>query len=171
MRAAASLCAALPFIVAACAPRGETAVNDSAANAAPPAVDVAAVRQAIEQGNAKFAMALQQGDTAAMVSAYTDDAIVMPQGEPAWNGRAAIATGAARMLQAVRFGDVKLATSNIDIAGDYAIETGTFEWTVTPKGGKPAPDKGKYLTVWKKQADGSWKLFRDIFNTDMAPKS
>jgi len=38
--------------------------------------------------------------------------------------------------------------------------------TVTPKGGKLTHDKGKYLTVWKKQADGSWKIYRDINNSD-----
>jgi ketosteroid isomerase-like protein len=32
------------------------------------------------------------------------------------------------------------------------------------------PDSGKYLTVWQKQADGGWKIIRDINNTDIAPK-
>ncbi len=33
--------------------------------------------------------------------------------------------------------------------------------------GKMISDKGKYVTVWKKQADGSWKVMLDIFNTDL----
>jgi len=34
---------------------------------------------------------------------------------------------------------------------------------------QPVVDNGKYLTVWKKQADGSWKVLFDMFNTDMPP--
>jgi ketosteroid isomerase-like protein len=32
-------------------------------------------------------------------------------------------------------------------------------------------DRGKYLAVWKKQADGSWKCVADMFNTDLPPAS
>jgi uncharacterized protein (TIGR02246 family) len=170
MRHTARLCATLPLFVAACAPKGETAVNDSAATVTAPAVDPAAVRQAVDQTNAKMTAALQSGDTAAMASVYQDDAVVMMSGMPAWHGHADIATNGRGMFDAMKLSDVKFNTTSLDIEGDYAIETGTYEMTVTPKGGKPAPDKGKYITVWKKQADGSWKVYRDISNSDSAPK-
>ena len=37
--------------------------------------------------------------------------------------------------------------------------------------GAPAPvqDRGKYIEIWRKQADGPWKLARDIFNSDLPP--
>lgn len=35
-----------------------------------------------------------------------------------------------------------------------------------PKKGKEATEVGKYLTVWHKQTDGSWKIFRDMNNAD-----
>jgi ketosteroid isomerase-like protein len=31
-------------------------------------------------------------------------------------------------------------------------------------------DRGKYMVLWKRQADGSWKLYRDMFNTSMPPR-
>jgi len=137
-------------------------VKDSAATAAPPVVDVAAVRQAIEQANAKQADALNRGDSTGLVANYADDAVLMFPGEPPWRGRNEIGANGVKLIRSAKFSDVKLNTVSVDVAGDYAIETGSFEWTVTPKGGKPMPDKGKYLTVWKKQADGSWKVYRDI---------
>ena len=170
MRSVARLVAALPFVVAACAPKGETAVNDSAATAAPPVVDVAAVRSTIEQTNAKMIDALQRADTAVLLANYDNDAVVMMSGQPAWRGKSEIAAAGSGMFQAVKFGDVKFNTSTVDVTGDYAIETGTYEMTVTETGKKPVPDKGKYLTVWKKQADGTWKVYRDITNTDLPPK-
>lgn len=171
MRVVAPLCAAVALFAAACAPKGETPVKDSAATAAPPVVDVAAVRQAIEQANAKFIDAMIRGDSAGMVANYADDAVVMDPGTPASRGRGEIGARFARKIQAAKVSDEKATTASVDVAGDYAIETGSFEVTVTPKGGKLTHDKGKYLTVWKKQADGSWKIYRDINNSDgPAPK-
>jgi uncharacterized protein (TIGR02246 family) len=132
-------------------------------------VDVAAVRQAIEQANAKQADALNRGDSTGLVANYADDAVLMFPGEPAWRGRNEIGANGVKLIRSAKFSDVKLNTVSVDVAGDYAIETGSFEWTVTPKGGKPMPDNGKYLTVWKKQADGSWKVYRDINNSDGPP--
>ena len=170
MRSVAPLCAAVILFAAACAPKGETAVNDSVATAAPPVVDVAAVRSAIDQTNAKMADALSKADTAAMFSVYDNDATVMMSGQPAWRGKSEIVTNGTQMFNAVKLSDVKFTTGTVDIAGDFAIETGTYEMTLTEKGKKPQPDKGKYVTVWKKQADGSWKVYRDISNSDGAPK-
>jgi uncharacterized protein (TIGR02246 family) len=169
MRPTVRLCVALPFLVAACAPKGETAVKDSAATATAPVVDPAAVRAAIEQQNARMTDALQKADTAAIGSLYADDAVVMMAGQPAWNGKAEMMRNGTAMLNEVKFSDMKLTTASVDVAGDYAIETGTVQMTLTPKGGKPMPDKGKYVTVWKKQADGSWKIYRDISNSDNPP--
>lgn len=171
MRNATRLCAALPFFVAACAPKGETPTTDSAATAAVAAVDPAAVRQTIDQENMKYADALQRGDTAALLALYDDDGMVMMGGAPAWRGHSEIASKGAEMFQNVKFSDATFNTTNVDVGGDFAIETGTYELTTTPKGGKPVPDKGKYVTVWKRQADGSWKVYRDIATSDLAPKT
>ena len=53
-------------------------------------------------------------------------------------------------------------------SGDLGFSSGTYEMTFTDNG-KPVHDKGKYVTVWKKQTDGSWKVVRDIFNSDLNP--
>src|SRR5678815_5959762 len=70
MRVVALLCAGVALLAAACAPKSETPVKDSAATAAPPVVDVAAVRQGIEQANAKFIDAMIRGDSAGMITNY-----------------------------------------------------------------------------------------------------
>jgi ketosteroid isomerase-like protein len=53
------------------------------------------------------------------------------------------------------------------IAGDLAIETGSFQMAMKPTAGPVMKDTGKYLTMWKHQADGSWKIIRDIDNSDL----
>jgi ketosteroid isomerase-like protein len=51
--------------------------------------------------------------------------------------------------------------------GDMAYSQGTYTMTVTnPKTKKPMTHKGKYLTVYTKQTDGSWKVVAHAFNSD-----
>ena len=86
MRVVALLCAGVALLAAACAPKSETPVKDSAATAAPPVVDVAAVRQAIEQANAKQSDAINRGDSTGLVANYADDAVLMfPKRYNVWN--------------------------------------------------------------------------------------
>ena len=39
--------------------------------------------------------------------------------------------------------------------------------TMNPPGAEPVHEAGKYIEIRKKQADGSWLLYRDIYNSDM----
>jgi ketosteroid isomerase-like protein len=52
-------------------------------------------------------------------------------------------------------------------SGDLGYTSGTTEATFKDASGKTASFKGKYLTVWKKQANGSWKVLYDMFNSDL----
>jgi uncharacterized protein (TIGR02246 family) len=146
------------------------AAISACAPAAPPPPDVAAVKTAIEAINAKFTAATEKGDSASVVALYDANAIALPPGEPAWNGTAAIAKGFGAMLGAFTVKDFTLTANDVVVGGDYAAETGTYKMTMVPKKGAAMEDHGKYVVVWKKQADGSWKLFRDIWNTDVTPK-
>jgi ketosteroid isomerase-like protein len=54
--------------------------------------------------------------------------------------------------------------------GDLATTRGSYTMTMTnPKTKKPVEDKGSYLTVYKKQADGGWKAIEDINTSEVAP--
>jgi ketosteroid isomerase-like protein len=133
--------------------------------------NVAAVRQSIEAGNTALIAALQKGDSLGAAALYDDSAMVLPSEMPAVSGRAAITSFWAGMGGMFTVSNMKLVVGDVVASGDLASETGRFEMTLTPKakGGKPIQDKGKYLVVWKKQPDGSYKLFRDMWNSDAAP--
>ncbi len=51
----------------------------------------------------------------------------------------------------------------IDVAqnGDLAYSYGRYHWTLADSTGKTSEFRGRYLTIWKKQADGSWKYVWD----------
>jgi ketosteroid isomerase-like protein len=149
----------LSLAAAACAP----------APAPPPPVDVAAVRKFIEGENAKFIEALKKGDSTAASMNYAEDAIFMQPDEPALRGRAAIMKNLGAGIVARTIVYEKPTTEDVIVRDDIAVETGTFEFTMKPKGAAAAKEfsgRGKYLTIWKKQADGGWKIIRDINNSD-----
>lgn len=55
-------------------------------------------------------------------------------------------------------------------SGELAYSIGTYELSWTGEKGATVTDRGKYVTLWRKQADGSWKVALDMFNSD-APAS
>ena len=151
--------------------RPDTAAPATATLAGSPAPDVAAVRQAIEAANARFESAAIKGDSATLAGVYADDAVLMLSNVPAARGHDAIAKAFGGMAAAMKLSAFKLTTQDVITVGDYAIETGAFDMSSqAAKGGKSVHDVGKYLVVWKKQADGSYKILRDIANSDQPMK-
>ena len=132
--------------------------------------DPSAVRQAVDQVNADFVAGLKAGDVARLVTHYDADAKVLPNGMPAAHGHAEIQKSLGEFLGAFTITDAELTTTDLTVKEDMAIETGALRMVMQPKqGGEAVTDIGKFVVVWKKQADGSWKLWRDIFNSDGAP--
>lgn len=59
--------------------------------------------------------------------------------------------------------------ADIAKSGDLGYTLGTYELKRRGAGGEPVVSHGKYCSVWKKQADGSWKWVVDIGNSSPAP--
>jgi ketosteroid isomerase-like protein len=102
------------------------------------------------------------------VSYYSDDAIVMPPNSPQATGKESIHALWKGMLGAPGFsGGWKPLKVDVARSSDLGYVSGTYEFTENDANGKPMTDKGKYVEVWKKQADGGWKCVADIFNSDL----
>jgi uncharacterized protein (TIGR02246 family) len=157
--------AALGFTVA-CSPRDSSTTDTTAAAAAP--VDEAAVRSEIEATNARGAAAINAADIPGWLTVYADDAVVMWPNGPATRGKADTEAAARALLAGATISGAAFTTEGVTVFGNDALETGTYVMTLTPKtGGSAINDKGKYMTHWKKQADGTWKIARDINNSDI----
>src|SRR4051812_20936119 len=149
-----------------CSPRPAPTDGSLAA----PAPSAAAVRSAIEAANASFLEAFRRGDKAGLMAAYTEDAVVLMPNAPEWRGTAALDKGYTEFLSQMAFKDGGVKTEDVIVGGDLAVETGSYTWTLEVKSGGEISDKGKYVTVWKRQPDGSWKIVRDINNSDLPAK-
>lgn len=136
-----------------------------AESAAPkkPSVDTAAMRQ---MGQARLD-ALAQGNTDSYLNAYAEDAIWMPPGSDTIMGKAAAKARLDSALKEVSFHIEQKAEEQLVPSDDCVIERGSFIATRTEKDGKEVgPIVGAYLSVWRKQADGQWKIAYDIWNNN-----
>jgi uncharacterized protein (TIGR02246 family) len=150
---------------AACrpAPRNESASMGGTADVNSAGLS-AQDRSALEDLNKKWEQAATAGDANALSALYTSDATVLPENAPAAKGDAVKTywTGFTKSFS----GKAELHTTSMDGQGDLAYVTGTFQ--LTPKGGSKAIE-GKWVTVNKKQSDGSWKMLVDIWNENAPP--
>jgi len=131
--------------------------------------DSATVRQAIDAVNVRFTSAFKRGDADSLMVLYTANAVQLNPNFPAWEGAAAIKQAFAGFFGAMTITDASFTTHDILIAGNKAIARGSYALRLKPKnGGAEIADRGKYVTTWERQPDGSWKIIRDISNTDGA---
>src|SRR4030095_11386183 len=96
------------------------------------------------------------------MSYLATDAAMYAPGMPVTTGAAAIRKAFTEMSSAPGFSLSWSATkADVSSTGDLGYTVGTYQTTM---GG--ATEKGKYVTIWKKQSGGNWKVSEDIFNAD-----
>jgi len=108
-------------------------------------------------------------DPAKFASYYADDALVLSPNAPLIAGKDKIQAGLTTLMAdpnfALTFHSTRVEAST---GGDFVYTIGAYSRTVSdPKDKRPVTDKGNYLTVWKKQADGNWKVATDMDNSEL----
>jgi len=118
--------------------------------------------RAIDQ---KFGEAVLAKNWAGAAALYAPEASLMQPNGPAVNGRAMIQA----WLEAFPpISTLTIETQEIDGMGDLAYTRGTYAMTFTlPGAPRPTEDRGKYLLIERKQADGSWLITDEMFNSDV----
>jgi uncharacterized protein (TIGR02246 family) len=148
----------LPFVAALLCHAGTAFAQvgaDSAAAAAGIAVSASA-----------FSRALERGDAEGMATQYVDDAVVVPPG-----GRMIAGRDSIRAFWTPRNPDFRtlahsLTTDRLEVTGDVAVEVGTWRQEGQMRNEAPRESAGRYVVVWRRQADGAWRM---QFDTWTAP--
>jgi ketosteroid isomerase-like protein len=124
--------------------------------------------QALREADAAWSKAAESKDLDKTLSYYSDDATVLPPNAPAATTKEAIRKVWQDMLATPGF-VISWKATKVEVAksGDLGFVTGTYEVTMNDASGKPVSEKGKYVEVWKKQADGKWKCGTDTWNSDL----
>lgn len=113
----------------------------------------------------EFSEATAKGGGKAFASWFAPDGVTLGDGKPPVEGQGAIAAVATWSPQEYEL-TWTAAGARMSPAGDYGFTWGTYTGVVT---GEPGGRKtGRYILVWKKQADGRWKVELDASNTGPA---
>lgn len=127
----------------------------------------AADERAIRDTEAQWSKAAAKG-VDAFVSFYADDAVALPPNAPISTSKESTRAALRPMFEAPGF-SLTFEASKVEVArsGDIGYSYGTYSMTMNDPKGAPTNDKGKYVTVYRKQADGKWKAIVDTFNSDL----
>ena len=110
-------------------------------------------------------MSVKQGIAKAFVNYAADNAMILRDnmlpivGQNAIGDLWANTPDGAKLIWEPDFADI--ATS-----GDLGYTIGHWTYSVTDSSGKTQSSKGRYVTIWKKQADGNWKYVFDTGSSD-----
>jgi uncharacterized protein (TIGR02246 family) len=114
----------------------------------------------------EWTAAWNAGDVEALLGLYTDEPVLLPQGQPAVVGKAAI-----RLLYESVFREYRVEGEGViveaAVSGDLGYFWSSYTLTARPRGpGDPTSSKGKSLFVLNRREDGSWKIARLMDNSD-----
>ena len=121
---------------------------------------------AIRQLDKTFMNSVRNKDAGALVKGfYAPDAVLMPPNHEALKGRPSIQQFLQGLIDAGA-ADFTLKTTKIESAGNLAYGRGTYSFSLPAADDSRVHHVGKYVVVYRRQGDRSWKAVADIFNSD-----
>jgi uncharacterized protein (TIGR02246 family) len=120
------------------------------------------LHRAIERANSEFEAAAKIGDASMIAAPYTDRAVFVGTDGACTQGRTEIEKMYRAGFERVGLPSLaKINSKRLVVDGDLAYESGYGE-VGHVKDGKTLINRGRFLTVWQRQANGEWKILRNI---------
>ena len=111
---------------------------------------------------------MNEGNIDDWLAMWDPNGVQMPPGVPAFEGITEITASITAQHGASDFEQFKIINKEVEVQGNLGFARGNYSFAATPKsGGEQMRFEGKYLTIFKRQGDGSWKIYRDCFNPNM----
>lgn len=137
-----------------------------AVSCSPRPFDAAGEETKLLKRDAEWADAASAGkDLDKIVSYWSDDAVVIPEGQPTVEGKAAIRAFVASSLQIPGF-KIHWTSEKVRFSpdGKLAYMRGMNEIAVPGPQGTPTTLQGRGTTIWRLDSDGQWRCVLDIWN-------
>jgi uncharacterized protein (TIGR02246 family) len=143
-------------VAASCSSSPSRSVNTQA-------VDEAAIEAAMKG----YVADIRSNDAAKIASWWTEDAIYIDRNEPTVHGRAGLEDMLKGILGQMSVTDASVEKDDLAVSGDLAYVIGRYREVLQPQTGAVVDNRGRFVFIWKRQADGSWKIARSL-GTDLA---
>jgi len=124
----------------------------------------------LRQLEADFMKAAADRGAQGYMSYYAEEAAELPNGADMLQGKENIAKTMGFLDQKDNHLTWTPVHADMAASGDLGYTYGTYEFRSKDKDGKPAVEYGKYVSIWKKQKDGNWKVVMDMGNSSPSPK-
>jgi uncharacterized protein (TIGR02246 family) len=127
--------------------------------------DIAAIEDVVNQ----YAVAVNTGDLELYLSLHTDDVVKMPPNAPPTFGIEELRASTKPLFDDFTC-EMTINSEETQVDGDLGYNWCTYTLSITPKAGGEtiiAEPDGKALGIYKRQADGSWKLSHDCYNSSV----
>ena len=148
----------------------QVAARPAAADAGGGSLDTAAIlaraRPDIDAANAAWLPGMQRRDAGAIAAPYADSGLFVAGDGTVTRGRAAVARMYAdrfTRLRPIRAG--ALVQDGLTVLGPTRVAEWGHGWLeLAPErdGAPPGHSGGTYLTVWQREADGHWRIVRNL---------
>lgn len=120
----------------------------------------AKAEQEIQQVISRWMTATMDGDLPAVLNLMTEDVVFLISGQPPMRGREAFAEGFRASVGKMKFRGTS-TPKEIVVSGDYAFCWSELDMTITPLEGQARHRAGPALSMFRRDTDGKWRLFRD----------
>ena len=131
--------------------------------------DPAADRDAVNAALERYRQAWLQGDTSMALQQLSGDVRFLFPGTPDLDS-AAVHALVISEIAAYRIPSLTLTRADFVVAGDHAVDVGTYDEIQVPKTGAPIHGTGRYMTVWRREPVG-WRIWRFMINELPQPRS
>jgi uncharacterized protein (TIGR02246 family) len=122
--------------------------------------------QAVKAVNSTRMAALQAADVEKYSSAYAEDAVVLPPHSPEITGREAIRARISAGLKEIAVEQTIQDEEHVLMSPGWMVERGRYVFEVSPRSGGPEREEaGNFLIIWKREADGQWKIAWEMWVT------
>jgi uncharacterized protein (TIGR02246 family) len=137
-----------------------------ASGACAPSVNTQADERAIRALVDQEVAAANKGDVDVLLGLWTEDAVRMQPNGPAVVGKEALEAQYRSIFEYVTI-EYAVILEEVVAAGEWGFGRGTYTVTATPRaGGEPSEDHGKFIDIYRRLPDGTWKYARHIWNSD-----
>jgi uncharacterized protein (TIGR02246 family) len=124
------------------------------------------ISQPAEATHKRILEASLSGDLTVFLSLFADDAVVMPNNDTTIFGKEELKAWWEEYFHSFRITSSVETERAVTVAGDLAFERHGFSVTIVPKqSGAKIKDDIRSLIVWKRDADGNWKISQHIWNS------
>ena len=131
------------------------------------AEDLAGVEEVIRATNTDYIQLFPEGDVDKLMRLYVEDAVLIPPDAPTIDGADAVRASWTAFFSEWSVIEATSIIDEIIVGGDWAWSRGHYRETNQRKSdGEIVIEGGRFSSIWRKQPDGSWRIARDMWNSD-----